>query len=81
MSSPTSAASGLIDKHFGTNAFHGLHGRSITYATGIKLADPDLKVIVIMGDGGTGIGGAHLLSAARRNIGITVSCPTTSTTA
>ncbi len=64
--------SGLSDEYFDTSAFHGLHGRSITYATGIKLARPDLKVIVIMGDGGTGIGGAHLLSAARRNIGITV---------
>ena len=64
--------SGLSDQYFATSAFHGLHGRSITYATGIKLARPDLKVIVIMGDGGTGIGGAHLLSAARRNIGLTV---------
>jgi pyruvate/2-oxoacid:ferredoxin oxidoreductase beta subunit len=64
--------SGLSDQYFATSAFHGLHGRSLTYATGIKLARPDLKVIVIMGDGGTGIGGAHLLSAARRNIGITV---------
>lgn len=64
--------SGLSDQYFATNAFHGLHGRSITYATGIKLANPDLTVIVIMGDGGTGIGGAHLLSAARRNVGITV---------
>jgi len=63
---------GLTDKHFSTHAFHGLHGRSITYATGIKLANPDLKVVVVMGDGATGIGGAHLLSAARRNIGITV---------
>lgn len=64
--------SGLSDQYFVTSAFHGLHGRSITYATGIKLVRPDLKVIVIMGDGGTGIGGAHLLNAARRNIGITV---------
>jgi len=64
--------SGLSDQYFDTSAFHGLHGRSITYATGIKLARPDLKVIVIMGDGGTGIGGAHLLAAARRNIGLTV---------
>ncbi len=64
--------SGLSDQYFSTSAFHGLHGRSVTYATGIKLARPDLKVIVIMGDGGTGIGGAHLLSAARRNIGVTV---------
>jgi 2-oxoglutarate/2-oxoacid ferredoxin oxidoreductase subunit beta len=64
--------SGLSDQYFDTSAFHGLHGRSITYASGIKLARPDLTVIVVMGDGGTGIGGAHLLSAARRNIGLTV---------
>jgi 2-oxoglutarate ferredoxin oxidoreductase subunit beta len=64
--------SGLSDQYFTTSAFHGLHGRSITYASGIKLARPDLDVIVIMGDGGTGIGGAHLINAARRNIGITV---------
>jgi len=64
--------SGLSDQYFATSAFHGLHGRSITYATGIKLARPDLTVLVVMGDGGTGIGGAHLLAAARRNIGLTV---------
>lgn len=64
--------SGLSDQYFATNAFHGLHGRSVTYACGIKLARPELTVIVIMGDGGTGIGGTHLLNAARRNIGVTV---------
>ena len=63
---------GLSDEYFDTSAFHGLHGRCLTYATGIKLARPDLKVVVLMGDGGTGIGGAHLLSAARRNIGLTL---------
>lgn len=63
---------GLGDQYFAVNAFHGLHGRSLAYATGIKLADPDLKVFVLIGDGGTGIGGAHLLNAARRNIGMTV---------
>jgi pyruvate/2-oxoacid:ferredoxin oxidoreductase beta subunit/Pyruvate/2-oxoacid:ferredoxin oxidoreductase gamma subunit len=63
---------GLSDEYFTTSAFHGLHGRSVTYASGIKLANPELEVIVLMGDGGTGIGGTHLLSAARRNIGITV---------
>ena len=63
---------GLGDQYFVVNAFHGLHGRSLAYATGIKLADPDLKVFVLIGDGGTGIGGAHLLNAARRNIGMTV---------
>ncbi len=63
---------GLSDKYFATHTFHGLHGRSVTYATGIKLANPDLHVIVLIGDGGCGIGGHHLLNAARRNIGITV---------
>ncbi|MCO6450114.1 MAG: 2-oxoacid:acceptor oxidoreductase family protein [Caldilineales bacterium] len=63
---------GLSDQYFTTNAFHGLHGRSVAYATGIKLANPDLKVIVLMGDGGTGIGGTHIINAARRNVGVTV---------
>jgi pyruvate/2-oxoacid:ferredoxin oxidoreductase beta subunit/Pyruvate/2-oxoacid:ferredoxin oxidoreductase gamma subunit len=63
---------GLSDRYFTTNAFHGLHGRSITYATGIKLANPDLHVIVLIGDGGCGIGGNHLINAARRNVGLTV---------
>ena len=61
---------GLSDRWFNTAAFHGLHGRSITYACGIKLANPDLDVITLMGDGGCGIGGTHLLNVARRNIGI-----------
>jgi len=63
---------GLSDKYFKTNALHGLHGRSVTYATGIKLVNPDLHVIVLIGDGGCGIGGHHLINAARRNIGISV---------
>lgn len=62
---------GLSDKYFITNTFHGLHGRSITYGTGIKLANPELTVIVLMGDGACGIGGHHLINAARRNIGLT----------
>ena len=63
---------GLSDQYFVTNAFHGLHGRSVAYATGIKLANPKLKVIVLMGDGGVGIGGTHIINAARRNIGVAV---------
>jgi 2-oxoglutarate ferredoxin oxidoreductase subunit beta len=63
---------GLSDRHFITSAFHGLHGRSITYACGLKLARPELTVITLMGDGGCGIGGTHLLNVARRNIGITL---------
>lgn len=62
--------SGLFDTFFHTHAFHGLHGRALTYAIGLKLAQPDLNVVVIMGDGGMGIGGAHLLAACRRNLDI-----------
>ncbi len=62
---------GLSDQYLITSGFHGLHGRSLTYATGIKLARPDLHVITLIGDGGCGIGAAHLISAARRNIGVT----------
>ncbi len=63
---------GLSDQYFITSGFHGLHGRSLTYATGLKLARPELTVIVLMGDGGCGIGGAHLLNAARRNLDLTL---------
>jgi 2-oxoglutarate/2-oxoacid ferredoxin oxidoreductase subunit beta len=64
--------SGLLDVFFNTHALHGLHGRALTYATGLKLAQPDLQVIVIMGDGGLGIGGAHFLAACRRNLDLTL---------
>ena len=64
--------SGLFDTFFNTHAFHGLHGRALTYAAGMKLARPDLHVVVTMGDGGMGIGGAHFLSACRRNLDITL---------
>jgi 2-oxoglutarate ferredoxin oxidoreductase subunit beta len=51
---------------------HTTHGRALTFATGIKLANPKLKVIVVMGDGDAmAIGGNHFIHAARRNIGIT----------
>ena len=63
---------GLSDRYFITHGFHGLHGRSITYACGLKLARPELTVIVLKGDGGCGIGGTHLLNVARRNIDITL---------
>ncbi|MBI2368849.1 MAG: 2-oxoacid:acceptor oxidoreductase family protein [Deltaproteobacteria bacterium] len=63
---------GLCDQYFSTHGFHGLHGRSVTYAAGLRLADPELTVIVLIGDGGCGIGGTHLVNAARRNVGITV---------
>ena len=64
--------SGLFDTAFSTHAFHGLHGRALTYAAGIKLCRPELNVVVTMGDGGLGIGGAHLLAACRRNVNVTL---------
>ena len=64
--------SGLFDTFFNVHAMHGLHGRALTYATGLKMARPELKVVVTMGDGGQGIGGAHLLAACRRNLDITL---------
>jgi len=51
------------------NTLHTTHGRALTFATGVKLANPNLKVIVIMGDGdAVAIGGNHFIHAARRNI-------------
>ena len=64
--------SGLFDTFFHTHALHGLHGRALTYAAGLKLARPELTVVVTMGDGGQGIGGAHLLAACRRNLDLTL---------
>ena len=64
--------SGLFDTFFHTHAMHGLHGRALTYAAGLKMARPELNVIVSMGDGGQGIGGAHLLAACRRNLNLTL---------
>jgi pyruvate/2-oxoacid:ferredoxin oxidoreductase beta subunit len=63
---------GLSDQWFHIHSIHGLHGRSVLYAQGVKLSSPELQVIVLMGDGAAGIGGHHLISAARRNIGIKV---------
>lgn len=62
--------------HFMTlpiSGVHTLHGRSIAYATGIKLANPSLEVIVNIGDGdGLGIGMGHFVHLGRRNIDMTV---------
>lgn len=63
---------GKADDYVTTNAFHGTHGRALAFATGIKLANPKLDVIVLMGDGdGVTIGGNHFIHAARRNVDIT----------
>lgn len=51
---------------------HTTHGRSLAFATGIKLAKPELTVVDVMGDGDcTAIGGNHFIHACRRNIGVT----------
>ena len=60
---------------FKAPAFHTTHGRAIPFATGLKLANPKLKVVVLSGDGDLfAIGGNHFIHAARRNIEITVLC-------
>lgn len=54
------------------NTLHTTHGRALSFATGLKIARPDMKVIAIMGDGDAlAIGGNHFIHAARRNLGIT----------
>src|SRR3990172_6020295 len=54
---------------------HGSHGRGCAYATGLKLARPELTVLTLQGDGDLlAIGGNHFIHAARRNIDITVIC-------
>jgi len=59
--------------HFKADTIHTLHGRAIPVATGVKLARPDLNVIVFGGDGDiAGIGGNHLIHAARRNMDLMV---------
>jgi len=64
--------SGRIPVYVDFNTLHTTHGRALTFATGLKLAKPRLKVIVIMGDGdAVAIGGNHFIHAARRNIDLT----------
>lgn len=64
----SSRAAGYMD----FNTLHTTHGRALAFATGVKLANPELEVIVITGDGdAAAIGGNHLIHAARRNINIT----------
>jgi 2-oxoglutarate/2-oxoacid ferredoxin oxidoreductase subunit beta len=64
----TGRMSGYID----FNTLHTTHGRAPAFATGLKLARPDMNVIVVMGDGDSmSIGGNHLMHAMRRNIGLT----------
>jgi 2-oxoglutarate ferredoxin oxidoreductase subunit beta len=64
--------SGRISVYTDFNTLHTTHGRALTFATGVKLANPKLQVIVVMGDGdATAIGGNHFIHAARRNLNLT----------
>lgn len=64
----SSRISGYVDFH----SLHTIHGRALSFATGVKLSKPSLKAIVPMGDGDAlAIGGNHFIHAARRNIDIT----------
>jgi len=65
----SSRATGYLD----FNTLHTLHGRALAFATGVKLARPDMKVVVMSGDGDSlAIGGNHLIHACRRNIDLTI---------
>jgi len=62
---------GRLPVYVDFNTLHTTHGRALTFATGVKLANPALKVIVVMGDGdAVAIGGNHFIHAARRNVDI-----------
>lgn len=63
---------GKADDYINSNALHVTHGRALAFASGAKAANPDLNVVVLMGDGdGTTIGGNHLIHSARRNMDLT----------
>jgi 2-oxoglutarate ferredoxin oxidoreductase subunit beta len=67
--------SGRVAGYVALDSFHTTHGRAIPFATGLKLANPELKVVVFSGDGDLiAIGGNHFIHAARRNMDLTVIC-------
>ena len=66
---------GRVAGYLKLDSFHTTHGRPIAFATGLKLANPKLKVVVYSGDGDLfAIGGNHFIHAARRNMDLTVIC-------
>lgn len=66
-------SSWIPSPYYKADTLHVLHGRAIAFATGVKIKKPDMKVIVIAGDGDiAAIGGNHLIHAARRNIDLTI---------
>ncbi|HPX74099.1 MAG: 2-oxoglutarate synthase subunit KorB [Euryarchaeota archaeon ADurb.BinA087] len=61
--------------YISTDSLHTTHGRALAFATGIKLANPQLNIVVFTGDGDlAAIGGNHFIHACRRNIDLTVVC-------
>jgi len=67
--------SGRVAGYIKLDSFHTTHGRALPFATGLKLANPELTVVVFSGDGDlVAIGGNHLIHSARRNIDMTVIC-------
>ncbi len=67
--------SSRIAGYFNCDSLHTTHGRPIAFATGVKIYNPDLNVIVFTGDGDcAAIGGNHLIHGCRRNIDVTVVC-------
>lgn len=66
---------GRVAGYIKLDSFHTTHGRAIPFATGLKLANPEMKVVVFSGDGDIfGIGGNHFIHAARRNMDLLVIC-------
>jgi 2-oxoglutarate ferredoxin oxidoreductase subunit beta len=66
---------GRVAGYLRLDSFHTTHGRAIPFATGLKMANPKLKVVVFSGDGDLiSIGGNHFIHAARRNVDMTVIC-------
>lgn len=66
---------GRLPGYLNCDTFHATHGRAIPLASGAKIANPDLKVVVISGDGDLfAIGGNHFIHAARRNLEMLVIC-------
>jgi len=66
---------GRVAGYVKLDSFHTTHGRAVPFATGLKLANPELKVVVFSGDGDIfGIGGNHFIHAARRNMDLVIIC-------
>jgi len=66
---------GRVAGYMNLDSFHTTHGRAIPFATGMKLANPELTMVVYSGDGDlVGIGGNHFIHAARRNVDLKVIC-------